>query len=147
MNSESITYELPFDFPIGIISAQNTKSIDYDVLNYVCDLKVIPIIVSNDITLKIIDEYESNVIKVLVDIGASNIMFKDSFLDPNHTSMPLKIIRVAQAYARSDNTLKGKDENMKKPYNTMINSIQKRKIFRQVFLKHPLIRAKKMNQK
>jgi DNA replicative helicase MCM subunit Mcm2 (Cdc46/Mcm family) len=49
-------------------------------------------------------------------------MFKDSFLDPDYTSMPLKIIRIAQAYARSDNTLKVKDEHVKKAYNTIINS-------------------------
>jgi DNA replicative helicase MCM subunit Mcm2 (Cdc46/Mcm family) len=71
--------------------------------------------------LKIIDEYESS-IKVLADIGASSIMFKDSFLDPDYASMPLKIVRIAQAYARSDNTLKVKDEHVKKAYNTIINS-------------------------
>gem|GEM_PF-1750390 len=122
INSENVAYALPFDYPIGIISAQNTKSIDYDVLNYVYALKVIPIIVPNDITLKIINEYESNVVEILMHIGASNIMFKDSFLDPDYTSMPLKIIRIAQAYARSDNTLKVNDEHVKKAYNTIINS-------------------------
>jgi len=122
VNSENVAYTLPFDYPIGVISAQNTKSIDCDVLNYVYALKVIPIIVSNDIMLKIIDEYESSIVKLLVDIDALNIMFKDSFLDPDYTSMPLKIIRVAQAYARSDNTLKVKNEHVKKAYNTIINS-------------------------
>jgi len=49
-------------------------------------------------------------------------MFKDSFLDPDYTSIPLKIIRITQAYARSDNTLKVKNEHVKKAYNTKINS-------------------------
>ena len=87
MNSENVAYTFPFDYPIGVISAQNTKSIDYDVLNYVYALKVIPIIVSNDIMLKIIDEYESSIVKLLADIGALNIMFKDSFLDPDYTCL------------------------------------------------------------